>query len=37
MEIELKDLGIIDGLQTWEVWDKQTNEVIGYNQTIPGE
>ena len=30
-----KDLGIIDGLQTFEVIDADTGETIGYNQSTP--
>jgi hypothetical protein len=30
---KLKDLGIIDGMQTWEVIDESTGDVIGYNLT----
>ena len=33
MPVELKDLGVIDGFQTWEVSNADTGEVIGYNQT----
>jgi hypothetical protein len=33
--VKLKDVGIVDGLQTWEVIDEATGQVIGYNQTIP--
>jgi hypothetical protein len=35
LNIELKDIGIVDGLQTYEVIDKDTGEVIGLNQTVP--
>jgi hypothetical protein len=35
--VKLKDLGIIDGYQTWEVIDEATGDVIGYNQTMPDE
>jgi hypothetical protein len=35
--VKLNDLGIIDGLHTWEVIDTSTGEVIGYNQTTPEE
>ena len=31
--VKLNDIGIVDGLQTWEVIDEATGEVIGYNQT----
>jgi hypothetical protein len=34
MIVKLNDLGIIDGMQTWEVIDEATGNVIGYNQTI---
>jgi hypothetical protein len=33
IKVTLKDLGIVDGLQTWEVINADTGEVIGYNQT----
>jgi hypothetical protein len=35
MIVKLKDIGIVDGLQTWEVIDEATGQVIGYNQTEP--
>lgn len=35
MNVELRDLGVINGLQTWEVIDLSTGNVIGYNQTVP--
>jgi hypothetical protein len=35
MEFEKIDLGVIDGLQTWEIVDTATGDVIGYNQTLP--
>jgi hypothetical protein len=35
MDIELKDIGIINGFQTFEVIDKDTNQVIGYNKSLP--
>jgi hypothetical protein len=35
--VKLNDLGVIDGMQTWEVIDTETNEVIGYNQTAADE
>lgn len=28
-----KDLGVIDGLKTWEVINADTGEVIGYDQS----
>lgn len=37
INVELKDLGIIDGLHTFEVIDTDTGETIGYNQTMPTE
>jgi hypothetical protein len=33
IQVSIKDLGVIDGLQTYEVTDLATGEVIGYNQT----
>jgi hypothetical protein len=30
---KLNDLGIIDGMQTWEVIDEATGDVIGHNRT----
>jgi hypothetical protein len=33
VNVELKDLGVIDGLHTVEVIDTATGETIGYNQT----
>lgn len=35
--IILKDLGVIDGLQTYEVINADTGEVIGYNQSDPAQ
>lgn len=32
-----KDLGIIDGLQTFEVINADTGETIGFNQNAPEE
>lgn len=37
MNIITKDLGVIDGLQTWEVINADTGETIGYNQTAVEE
>ena len=31
--VTLRDLGIIDGLHTWEVVNADTGQVIGYNQS----
>ena len=28
-------LGIVDGFVTTEIRDSETNEIIGYNQTLP--
>jgi hypothetical protein len=33
VKVELKDLGVIDGLHTVEVIDTATGDVIGYNQS----
>lgn len=33
IKVTRKDLGVIDGLQTWEVSNADTGEVIGYDQT----
>jgi hypothetical protein len=35
MEIIETQIGIVDGLETIEVKDAATGEVIGYNQTAP--
>jgi len=32
--IETNYIGVVDGLQTWEVINTDTGEVIGYNQTL---
>lgn len=37
IKVTRKDLGVIDGLQTWEVINADTKEVIGYDQSIPEE
>lgn len=37
MNVELHDLGIVDGLHTWEVINLETGETIGYNQTAVTE
>lgn len=37
MEIIEVPIGIVDGLETVEVRDVETGEVIGYNQTAPVE
>jgi hypothetical protein len=37
VKVELKDLGVIDGLHTWEVIDTATGKTIGYNQTAVEE
>jgi hypothetical protein len=31
--VELIDVGIVDGVQTFEVVNVETGETIGYNQT----
>lgn len=33
IKVTIKDLGIVDGLHTWEVSNADTGEVIGYNQS----
>lgn len=33
INVTRKDLGVIDGLQTWEVINADTGETIGYDQT----
>jgi hypothetical protein len=33
VNVELKDLGIINGMHTTQVINADTGEVIGYNQT----
>lgn len=35
INVTTKDLGVIDGLQTFEVIDAGTGETIGYNQSVP--
>lgn len=35
--ITRKYLGVIEGLQTWEVSNAETNEIIGYDQSAPSE
>ena len=35
IDVELNDVGVIDGLVTVEVIDSATGGVIGYNQTLP--
>jgi hypothetical protein len=35
IDVELNDVGVIDGLVTVEVIDSATGKVIGYNQTMP--
>ncbi len=37
IDVELNDVGVINGLVTVEVIDTATGEVIGYNQTMPHE
>jgi hypothetical protein len=38
IKVTRKDLGIVNGLQTWEVINADTSEVIGYDQTaVEGE
>jgi hypothetical protein len=35
MDVELKDIGIVNGLQTYEVIETNTGKVIGLNQSLP--
>jgi hypothetical protein len=35
MTTRLNYIGIVDEMQTWEVINEITGEVIGYNQTAP--
>lgn len=35
--VELNDIGIVDGLHTYEVINTDTGETIGYNQSAPEE
>lgn len=35
--IRTKYIGLVDGLETYEVTDTETGEVIGYNQSVPTE
>jgi hypothetical protein len=37
INVELKDLGIINGMITTQVINADTGEVIGYNQTAAEE
>jgi len=37
INVEFKELGIVDGLMTVEVIDADTGQVIGYNQTAVEE
>jgi hypothetical protein len=37
INVEFKELGIVDGLITVEVIDADTGQVIGYNQTAVEE
>jgi hypothetical protein len=37
VKVIIKDLGIIEGLHTWEVIDAETGVIIGFNQTSPQE
>ena len=37
MKIIETPIGIVDGLETYEVTDAETGEVIGYNQALPIE
>jgi len=35
VNVKRNDLGIVNGFQTFEVIDVDTNEVIGYDQVLP--
>jgi len=35
MDIIKKSIGIVDGMETLEVIDADTGEIIGYDQTAP--
>jgi hypothetical protein len=35
MNIIKKSLGLVDGMETLEVTDADTGEIIGYDQTAP--
>lgn len=35
MNIKIVYIGILDGLETWEVYDEETGEKIGMNQSLP--
>jgi hypothetical protein len=35
MNIIKKSIGIVDGMETLEVTDADTGEIIGYDQTAP--
>ena len=37
INVEFKELGIIDGMKTTQVINADTGEVIGYNQTAVEE
>jgi hypothetical protein len=37
VNVEFKELGIIDGMKTTQVINADTKEVIGYNQTAVEE
>ena len=37
INVEFKELGIIDGMITTQVINKDTKEIIGYNQTAVEE
>jgi hypothetical protein len=34
INVKKNDLGIVDGFQTFEIVNADTNEVIGYDQTV---
>ena len=34
IRVTLRDIGIVDGLQTVEITNADTGEVIGFNQTV---
>jgi hypothetical protein len=37
INVEFKELGIINGIKTTQVIDADTGEVIGYNQSVVEE
>ena len=37
MIVDTEFVGVVDGLETWEVTNPKTGEVIGYNVSAPSE